>query len=183
MGVFLTQRTLTNIAHNKHTFRAKCIARISEEHCMSPDVHTARHQTLREPGLRDFNSNKAFNYFVFLIQNFPNTRGYQIAGLSQDVPYFGTLDTLLPASLFPSGSWFADLWTAVFALRIKLRQTDATRSAEGVKMAWFLSQQWCITGNSSQESAPRGKKKKEPTEAWNEHFTSLAAFDSGDTAI
>lgn len=84
-----------------------------------------------------------------------------------------------PFSLQDSGLLVSK--TAVFALRIKLRQTDATRSAEGVKMAWFLSQQRSIHINSSQESAPRGKK--EPMEAWNEHFTSLAAFDSEDTAI
>lgn len=37
------QRTLMNIGHNKHMFRAKRIAQISDEHCLSPDVHTVLH--------------------------------------------------------------------------------------------------------------------------------------------
>lgn len=54
--------------------------------------------------------------------------------------------------------WFAGLHNSSVHTVDQMRQMDATRSAEGVKMAWFLSQQWRIPVNGSQESAPRGTK-------------------------
>lgn len=64
---------------------------------------------------------------------------------------------------------------------IPLHYQTETNPATRVRMAWFLSQLWSRTVSSSQEPAPVGKQ--DPTETWNKHITSVAAFDSGDTAV
>lgn len=128
--------------------------------------HSTALDLIRESTLRDFSLLTTMNLSITW---FPNSKLSQYLRLSDR---WLSQEVLLhqhpryTAYCLPFHSGTAGLLisgTAVFALRIKLRQTDATRSAEGVKMAWFLSQQWSIPVNSSQESAPR--RKKEPTEA------------------
>lgn len=104
---------------------------------------------------------------------FPNTWGCQIAGYPRMFSSCSTLHTLLTASLFLRDSCdptASPNWD---------KQTQW--ALQRVRMAWFLSQLWSRTVSSSQEPAPGGTQ--DPTETWNKHITSVAALDSGDTAV
>lgn len=174
------QRALINIARNKYS--GQSVLQFLDTRCASPGVHAACHQTSAESGLS-------------LVRHFnPLTTKILITGLVLRKQAFSKLSWhlrlssswlsrtyssyCLPFALGPAGPLISA--AAVLALPIGPGQTDATRSAEGVQMAWFLSQQWSIPVNSGQKSAP--SREKEPLEAWSEHF-SPAALGSGDTAI
>lgn len=99
------------------------------------------------------------------------TPGAVIAACPRMFPSCSTLQTLLTASLFPScdptalSDWDKQMHGAL----------------QRVRMAWFLSQLRSRAVSSSQEPAPEGKQ--DPTQTWNKHITSVAALDSGDTAV